>query len=149
MLYVGPILLRKLLQNSFFRSLPSICLAIKCLSFTKIDPETLNTADYFLKEFNATPGVLKGKKTISKDKFELFNVHAVRHLVAQTGIVGLLLACSSFPFESAHHHLVKSLTGTVNYGNLLTQRFIRKKLLQNEKMVSDSLESVVLSYTGF
>ena len=80
------------------------------------------------------------------ERQQRFNVHSIRHLPYQVQKFGPLWATSTFAFESAHHHLVKTFTGTVNHGKLIVERFAKLKLLTQEEIEDDSLQPFIENF---
>ena len=72
--------------------------------------------------------------------FDSINFHLLRHLAWQVKLFGPLWVTSAMSFESANHHLIQPVTGTVNICNLLVQRYIRKKEIECSRIKDDALK---------
>ena len=82
----------------------------------------------------------KGRKYPMKP-FEIINFHLLRHLSWQCNKFGPLWVTSATSFESANHHLIRPVTGSVNICRLLATRYIRNKELQRSNVRDDVLKS--------
>ena len=72
-------------------------------------------------------------------KFDSINFHLLRHLGWQAKSIGPLFTTSAAMFESANRLLIAPLTGTVNFCELIVQRFVRSKMLLDLEIQEDSL----------
>ena len=70
---------------------------------------------------------------------QTFNLHSLRHLTWQVRTYGPLWTASCFAFESAHHSLVSTFTGSVNNLRLLVERYLVKKSLLGSNIENDAL----------
>ena len=86
--------------------------------------------------WTAVGGVLSKyvKKKFPLRKIDSINFHLLRHLSWQTEFFGPLWCTSASMFESANHHLVQPVTGTVNTCKLLAQRYVRNKKIWQAKL---------------
>ena len=75
--------------------------------------------------------------------FESINFHLLRRLSWQCNNFEPLWVTSATSFESANHHLIRPVTGSVNICRLLATRYIRNKELQRSKIRDDVLKSFV------
>ena len=79
-------------------------------------------------------------------KFDSINFHLLRHLGWQAKSIGPLFTTSAAMFESANRLLIAPLTGTVNFSELIVQRFVRSKMLLDLEIQEDSLSEYLRKY---
>ena len=72
-------------------------------------------------------------------KFESINFHLLRHLAWQAKSYGPLFTTSTSMFESANHWLIAPLTCTVNHCELMTSRFLRRRVLSRLNLIDENL----------
>ena len=70
---------------------------------------------------------------------QTFNLHSLRHLTWQVRNYGPLWTASWFAFQSAHHSLVSTFTGSVNHLRLLVERYLVKKSVLGSNIENDAL----------
>ena len=75
--------------------------------------------------------------------FESINFHLLRHLSWQCETFGPLWVTSATAFESANHHLIRPVTGSVNICKLLAERYIRNKEIFLAAINQDALKNIL------
>ena len=138
-LHSGPLLLKEYLMEDEFNHFLSLSAALKLLLKPKLSELDLTMAEKLLEFFNDQIVDLLGENG------QTYNMHSLRHLVWQSRRSGSLAALSAFSFESAHHFLKSLLTGTVNQGQLLVERFLLKQSLYMVSIKDDAIETMTTS----
>lgn len=142
--HIGPILLRRVTNDLTMKDnkrlinvVLNFCLfsfGIRILSSKFVTPADIKLAKTMLDAFN------NSFLSCYDVRQQRFNVHAIRHFPFQVEKFGPLWATSSFAFESANHHLVRTTISTVNQAKLIVERFVRLKVLLNETVDDDDLK---------
>ena len=142
--HIGPILLRRVTNDLTMKDnkrlinvVLNFCLfsfGIRILSSRSVTPADIKLAKTMLDTFN------NSFLSCYDVRQQRFNVHAIRHFPYQVEKFGPLWATSSFAFESANHHLVRTTMSTVNQAKLIVERFVRLKVLLNETVDDDDLK---------
>ena len=86
--------------------------------------------------------------TEKNEKFDSINFHLLRHLGWQAKNIGPLFTTSAATFETANRLLIAPLTGTVNFCQIIVQRFVRAKVMLNVEIREDSLSEFLSSYNS-
>ena len=129
LLYVSPVITLGLLNETLSDLLWKFSYAIRVLLETD---EFLMECDTLLNDFCV------GFAALDQNE-QTFNLHSLRHLTWQVRNYGPLWTASCFAFESAHHSLVSTFTGSVNHLRLLVERYLTKKSLLSSKIDNDGL----------
>ena len=72
-------------------------------------------------------------------KFDSINFYLLRHIAWQCTTFGPLWTTSATMFENANNHLIRTLTGMVNYCSLIVSRYIRNRQLGSFETKEDNL----------
>jgi len=106
LLYYGPIVLRGLLGDPYYRHFLLLSNAVGVLLERRITPDNLTRARDMLHAYVRRFAELYGQRYVSK------TVHSLIHLADCVRKLGPLWVPSCFPFESAYHYLVQQVHGT-------------------------------------
>ena len=98
----------------------------------------LETDDFFMECDTLLNDFCVGFAALDRNE-QTFNLHSLRHLTWQVRNYGPLWTASCFDFQSAHHSLVSTFTGSVNHFRLLVERYLNKKSLLSSKIDNDGL----------
>ena len=139
LLYLAPIVLNILKESEFSQSnkqdLFHLVFALKFLYETNADADLC---------YDLLENLYKFERKKSPEIFRVNQFHLLRHLAWQAKTFGPLWVTSAMAFESANHHLIRPVTGTLNTCKLLAQRYIRNKELENAIVENDCLKLLLL-----
>ena len=107
LLYLSPMVLKGVLDGSYYRHLLCLHVAVRILSSSQSSCEELDYAEQLLQYFVEQFSKLYGKENLS------FNVHGLLHLVSDSRRYGSIEAFSAFPYEN-NLHTVKKLIRSHN-----------------------------------
>jgi hypothetical protein len=71
--------------------------------------------------------------TLYSENAQSYNLHALRHLPSQVRMFGPLRCTSAFAFESANHHLARSVTGTRGQLECMVNSVITRQIDNHRK----------------
>ena len=131
--HVGPLIYRKIsVPRQYYISFCLLSIAIRLLS--EIEPKTneIDSAECLIENFFSNFLELYGEDSQS------FNFHTMRHLCEQVKRNGPLWFFSAFCFESANHHLLSAVQGTVKEPQAIVEQFIKHQVAVGKVERSDT-----------
>lgn len=136
-LYVGPIILKDILEPKYYTHFLAYATAIRLLTEDKVDADSIHKADLLMNYFVKRFGQLYSSDNVT------YNLHAHLHLASIVKNNAPLHKISAFPFESCFKLFNSFLHGTRAYGNQICEN------MQVTQMIEDEIHSISDSMIDF
>ena len=124
LLYVGPVVLKEVIDVEVYRLFLCLTVAISILSNPRLVQKHSAYADQLLQYF------VSGVIAKYEDKFCSYNVHCLLHMAQVAEEAGCLGACSAYKFENNMTDIKRSVRGTGDPILQIANRLAEKRKIQ-------------------